>query len=194
MHDLTIGVEFGSRTIALDNKLIKLQIWDTAGTYFFDITAMYPDLFRYLNYNMISTGQESFRSVTRSYYRGACGALLVYDVTRRETFVHINKWVTEARQNGNPNMVCMLIGNKIDLENRRAVSFEEGAAYARKEDLIFMETSAKTADNVEEAFVKTAEQIYELIKTGVLDPENEAHGVRLGMVSSSKVKRKGKCC
>lgn len=169
MHDLTIGVEFGSRTIALDNRLIKLQIWDTAG-------------------------QESFRSVTRSYYRGACGALLVYDVTRRETFMHISKWVSEARANGNSNMILMLIGNKIDLENRRTVSYEEGAEYARREGMIFMETSAKTADNVEESFVKTAESIYGLIKSGVIDPQNEQHGVKLGMVASASKSKGSKCC
>ena len=88
----------------------------------------------------------------------------------------------------------MLIGNKIDLEPRRAVSYEEGAAYAQREDLIFMETSAKTADNVEEAFVKTAEHIYNLIKSGAIDPENEQHGVKLGMVSSANRKKKGSCC
>lgn len=93
MHDLTIGVEFGARLIHIEAHQIKLQIWDTAG-------------------------QESFRSITRSYYRDAAGALLVYDITRRESFHHLSRWLEEAQQNGNPNMTIMLIGNKSDLEVR----------------------------------------------------------------------------
>ncbi len=120
MHDLTIGVEFGARLITIDNQQIKLQIWDTAG-------------------------QESFRSITRSYYRDAAGALLVYDITRRETFNHLERWLEEARQNGNPNMSIMLIGNKSDLEHRRAVSTKEGEVFASSNRLIFLETSAKSA-------------------------------------------------
>src|SRR3569623_1895641 len=87
-HDLTIGVEFGARMIRVDEKEIKLQICDSAG-------------------------QESFRSITRSYYRGAAGALLVYDITRRETFNHLASWLEDARQHSNSNMTIMLIGNKV---------------------------------------------------------------------------------
>jgi len=134
VHDLTIGVEFGARMVTIDNRQIKLQIWDTAG-------------------------QESFRSITRSYYRGAAGALLVYDITRRDTFAHLTRWLEEARQNGNENMTIMLIGNKCDLEHRRQVSIEEGKKFAEENGLMFLETSAKTAHNVEEAFVKPAQQI-----------------------------------
>ena len=96
VHDLTIGVEFGARMINKNDKQIKLQIWDTAG-------------------------QESFRSITRSYYRGATGALLVYDVTRRETFDHLQSWLEDAKQNSNTTMTIMLIGNKCDLESKRQV-------------------------------------------------------------------------
>lgn len=155
MHDLTIGVEFGSRMISLDNKQIKLQIWDTAG-------------------------QESFRSITRSYYRGAAGALLVYDITRRETFNHLTRWLEEARQNASGEMVIMLIGNKSDLEHRRAVSFKEGEEFAREHGLIFLETSAKTAANVENAFLKTSEKIYEKILSGQLDVTDQNQGIKVG--------------
>ena len=89
--------------------------------------------------------QESFRSITRSYYRGATGALLVYDVTRRETFDHLQSWLTDARDNSNTNMTIMLIGNKCDLESKRQVSKEEGEKFAKENGLVFMETSAKTA-------------------------------------------------
>merc|ERR1711998_306148 len=119
VHDLTIGVEFGARMINIDGKQIKLQIWDTAG-------------------------QESFRSITRSYYRGAAGALLVYDITRKDTFNHLSSWLEEVRQNGNPDIMVMLIGNKADLDSRRQVSSEEGERFAKENGLIFLETSAKT--------------------------------------------------
>lgn len=156
IHDLTIGVEFGARMVTIDNKQVKLQIWDTAG-------------------------QESFRSITRSYYRGAAGALLVYDITRRDTFKHLSRWLEEARQHSQSNMVIMLIGNKNDLEHRRAVSFEEGKAFADQNGLIFLETSAKTAYNVEEAFVGTAEKIHGNIVSGAIDVSNESHGIKVGM-------------
>ncbi|CAI0459400.1 unnamed protein product [Linum tenue] len=141
--------------INIDNKQIKLQIWDTAG-------------------------QESFRSITRSYYRGAAGALLVYDITRRETFNHLASWLEDARQHANSNMTIMLIGNKCDLAHRRAVSAEEGEQFARENGLVFMEASAKTAQNVEEAFINTAGKIYKKIEDGVLDISNESYGIKLG--------------
>jgi Ras-related protein Rab-2A len=144
VHDLTIGVEFGARMINKNDKQIKLQIWDTAG-------------------------QESFRSITRSYYRGATGALLVYDVTRRETFDHLQSWLEDAKQNSNTTMTIMLIGNKCDLESKRQVSPEEGQAFAAEHDLVFLETSAKTAHNVDDAFMKTADAIFDKIQQGILD-------------------------
>jgi len=155
VHDLTIGVEFGARTVSVDGRDVKLQIWDTAG-------------------------QESFRSITRSYYRGAAGALLVYDVTRRDTFEHVGRWLEEARDNAQGSMVVMLIGNKSDLEHRRAVQYDEGRAFADEHGLIFAETSAKTAENVEGAFVDTAEKIYENILSGVYDVTNEMQGIKVG--------------
>jgi small GTP-binding protein len=160
-HDLTIGVEFGARFVDVEGKKIKLQIWDTAG-------------------------QESFRSITRSYYRGAAGALLVYDITRRETFDHLLIWLEDARQHSNSNTTIMLIGNKSDLESKRAVSYAEGEAFAQQHGLFFMETSAKTADNVEESFVDTAKDIYEKIKQGVFDVSNESNGIKVGGHSQTK--------
>lgn len=153
-HDLTIGVEFGARTISLDNKIVKLQIWDTAG-------------------------QESFRSITRSYYRGAAGALLVYDITRRETFNHLTRWLDEVRQNSSVHMTIVLIGNKCDLD-RREVTTEEGAVFAQENGLIFLETSAKTSQNVEEAFMYTANKIYENLTSGVYNAVDQTHGVKFG--------------
>ncbi|KAH0501309.1 Ras-related protein Rab-2A [Microtus ochrogaster] len=111
---------------------------------------------------------------------GAAGALLVYDITRRDTFNHLTTWLEDARQHSNSNMVIMLIGNKSDLESRREVKKEEGEAFAREHGLIFMETSAKTASNVEEAFINTAKEIYEKIQEGVFDINNEANGIKIG--------------
>ena len=96
--------------------------------------------------------------------------LVVY---RRDTFNHLTTWLEDARQHSNSNMVIMLIGNKSDLEARRDVKKEEGEAFAREHGLIFMETSAKTAANVEEAFINTAKEIYQKIQDGVFDINNE---------------------
>jgi len=108
----------------------------------------------------------------------------VYDVTRRETFDHLTRWLEEARQNANANMVIMLIGNKVDLEHRRVVTTEEGQKFATDHGLIFLETSAKTAHNVEEAFTSTAAAIYKNIENGVYDVTNEAFGIKVGAGSS----------
>eukprot|EP01132_Coremiostelium_polycephalum_P002845 gene2845-3536_t len=140
----TIGVEFGTRIVDVNNKKIKLQIWDTAG-------------------------QERFRAVTRSYYRGAAGALLVYDITRRITYNHLTTWLTDARNLTNPNTVIMLIGNKKDLEGQRDVTFEEASAFAKQNGLIFVESSAKTGENVEEAFLRTAKLIFQSVQEGNVD-------------------------
>ncbi|KAL0490898.1 Ras-related protein Rab [Acrasis kona] len=160
VHDLTIGVEFGARMINIEGKQIKLQIWDTAG-------------------------QESFRSITRSYYRGAAGALLVYDITRRETFHHLTNWLEDARRHSNSTMTIMLIGNKSDLDARRAVTYEEGEKFAKQHDLIFLETSAKNDENVEEAFIKTARIINDKIQRGIIDVSNEMNGVKVGNAPST---------
>ncbi|KAM9202470.1 LOW QUALITY PROTEIN: ras-related protein Rab-2B [Dugong dugon] len=133
-----------------DGKQIKLQIWDTAG-------------------------QEYFCSITHFFYRGATGALLVYDITKHETSNHLTSWLEDAWLHSCSNMVIMLIGNKSDLESHRDVK-REGEAFARHE-LRFMET--KTPCNVEEAFINTAKEIYRKIKQ-VFDVHSEANGVKIG--------------
>ncbi|KAI7870345.1 putative rab-2,4,14 [Spinellus fusiger] len=171
-RELTIGVEFGTKFISVDGKQVKLQIWDTAG-------------------------QESFRSITQSYYRGAAGALLVYDISRRETFEHIPMWLADIRKHANPHTTIMLIGNKCDLDQRqRQVTLEEAEQFAKDNDIhLFLETSAKSSMNVEDAFVNTAEDIYGKIRDGVF-ANNETSGIRLGPQTSvlGEESQTGSCC
>eukprot|EP01084_Bolivina_argentea_P292945 503770_1 len=159
-HDLTIGVEFGTQTVSINNETVKLQIWDTAG-------------------------QETFRSITRSYYRNTAGALLVYDITRRETFMHVSQWLTDAKTHGSSDMTVMLVGNKCDLEHLRQVSTEEGQKFAQENGLLFIETSAKTSKNVEESFTKPASHIYQRVKDGEIDPGDQSSGVQIGITGST---------
>ncbi|KAH7106147.1 ras-domain-containing protein [Auriculariales sp. MPI-PUGE-AT-0066] len=151
----TIGVEFSSRTIRLGEKRIKLQLWDTAG-------------------------QERFRSVTRSYYRGAAGALLVYDITNRDTFTSLGRWLADARALGSSNMVTILVGNKADREDEREVEWEEASRWASENGIHFIETSSVTGDNVEAPFRLAARTILLAIESGQLDPEKAGSGVSYG--------------
>ncbi|KNA07378.1 hypothetical protein SOVF_172380 [Spinacia oleracea] len=131
----TIGVEFQTRTITIKSKLIKAQIWDTAG-------------------------QERYRAVTSAYYRGALGAVVVYDITKRQTFDHVARWVDELRAHADSSIVIMLIGNKADLADKRAVPTEDAVEFAQDQGLFFSEASALSGDNVETAFFRVLEEIY----------------------------------
>ena len=122
----TIGVEFATRSISVDGKTVKAQIWDTAG-------------------------QERYRAITSAYYRGAVGALLVYDITKAQTFENVERWLKELRDHADANIVISLVGNKADLRHLRAVGAEDAAAFCEREGLSFVETSALEATNVDEA-------------------------------------------
>ncbi|TFK77129.1 ras-domain-containing protein [Pluteus cervinus] len=153
----TIGVEFSSRLVKLGEKRIKLQLWDTAG-------------------------QERFRSVTRSYYRGAAGAILVYDITNRESFKNLSRWLADARALASPHLVCVLVGNKSDKEEEREVEWSEASRWAAEngECLHFLEASSLTGDNVEAPFLLAARAILLSIESGILDPEKAGSGVSYG--------------
>eukprot|EP00921_Rhytidocystis_pertsovi_P012904 GHVQ01020953.1.p1 GENE.GHVQ01020953.1~~GHVQ01020953.1.p1 ORF type:complete len:231 (+),score=24.52 GHVQ01020953.1:399-1091(+) len=132
----TIGVEFATKSIHLeDGKVIKAQIWDTAG-------------------------QERYRAITSAYYRGAVGALLVYDISKRASFENVERWLKELLDHSEKNIVILLVGNKSDLKHLRAVSPDEARAYAGREGLAFIETSALDATNVEQAFHQILNEIY----------------------------------
>jgi len=130
----TIGIDFKIKTIELKGKKIKLQIWDTAG-------------------------QERFHNITTSYYRGAMGIMLVYDITNAKSFDNIAKWLRNIDEHANEDVERMILGNKCDMEDKRVISFERGQAIAKEHGLRFLETSAKTNINVETAFIQLAESI-----------------------------------
>ncbi|KAL6200258.1 PREDICTED: ras-related protein Rab11C [Fragaria vesca subsp. vesca] len=139
----TIGVEFATRTLQVEGKTVKAQIWDTAG-------------------------QERYRAITSAYYRGAVGALLVYDITKRPTFDNVQRWLRELRDHADSNIVIMMTGNKSDLNHLRAVSEDDGQALAEREGLSFLETSALGATNIEKAFQTILTEIHHIISKKAL--------------------------
>ena len=130
----TIGVDFKIQTLDIDGKKVKLQIWDTAG-------------------------QERFKNITAAYYRGAHGVMLVYDVTENDSFKNLNNWLIEIEKNANKNVVKLLVGNKIDLEDNRKVTYQQGMEFAESNGMSFIETSVKNNSNVTEAFEKLGREI-----------------------------------
>ncbi|KNA12126.1 hypothetical protein SOVF_128710 [Spinacia oleracea] len=158
----TIGVEFQTRTLVIQHKSVKAQIWDTAG-------------------------QERYRAVTSAYYRGAVGALLVYDITKRQTFEHIPRWLEELRGHADKNIVIMLIGNKTDLEDQRAVATEDAKEFAEKEGLFFLETSALESTNVETAFITVLTEIFSIVnKKTLAASEDQGNGGNNPVPSAGK--------
>jgi len=161
----TIGVDFRFRTINIENKTVKLQIWDTAG-------------------------QERFRTITSAYYRGADGIIMVYDVTSSESFDHVEEWLSEVDRYANENTSKLLVGNKADLIEEKQVPEDTAQRFAEKLSIPFLETSAKTATNVDAAFLTMAK---ELIKTREKQ-NNEGPSSQKVKMTPVKPKNNKKCC
>jgi len=139
----TIGVEFAQKTLNIDGKIVRAQIWDTAG-------------------------QERYRAITSAYYRGAVGALLVYDISKSSSFENVDKWLKELKDHADSQTVVMLTGNKADLKQLRIVPTEEAATYAQKHNLAFIETSAMDGTGVDKAFEIVLNEIYQLTIRNVI--------------------------
>eukprot|EP00164_Ancoracysta_twista_P000909 GFYU01001194.1.p1 GENE.GFYU01001194.1~~GFYU01001194.1.p1 ORF type:complete len:198 (-),score=59.32 GFYU01001194.1:404-997(-) len=133
-QESTIGAAFLTQTVALNDTTVKFEIWDTAG-------------------------QERYHSLAPMYYRGAAAAVVVYDITNKDSFQRAKAWVKELQRQGNPNIVIALAGNKCDLSSKRKVEPEEAQAYADENGIFFMEASAKTSVNVNELFVEIARKL-----------------------------------
>ena len=133
-QESTIGAAFLTQTVALNDTMVKFEIWDTAG-------------------------QERYHSLAPMYYRGAAAAIVVYDITSPDSFARAKSWVRELQRQGNPNIVIALAGNKSDLASKRKVEPDEARQYAEENNIMFMETSAKTASNVNELFVQIARKL-----------------------------------
>ena len=151
----TIGVEFGAKNIQVDGKIFRIQIWDTAG-------------------------QETFRSITRAYYKNSVCAFIVYDITNRSTFDNIKGWVEDCKKLSPKTVLMILVGNKIDLEDKREVSYDEGSTYAQKNGLLFFECSAKTGKNIDELFMQSTREIDKRITDGFYDLSNENCVIKQG--------------
>ncbi|CAI0561217.1 unnamed protein product [Linum tenue] len=169
----TIGVEFQTQLLDIDGKEIKAQIWDTAG-------------------------QERFRAVTSAYYRGAVGALVVYDITRKTTFDSVTRWLQELSMHCDTTVGKMLVGNKCDLDDIREVSKEEGKRVAEEQGLFFMETSALDSTNVEAAFEVVIREIYNNLRRKVLNSDSHKPDLNaantVSLLNNGAAGRSSYCC
>ena len=153
-HQATLGIEFANKHVLYNNIDYLVQVWDTAG-------------------------QENFRSVTRAYYKAAAVAMVVYDITNEESFEHIKQWIKDCKDLAPKSVQLVLIGNKIDLEDKRTIIEQRGIELAKENNMLFFETSALNGNGVENAFNKTIEVIDQKIRSGFYDPDNlNSQGIR----------------
>jgi Ras-related protein Rab-2A len=148
IHDVTVGVTFSIKMVQIDGRDVKVQIWDTAG-------------------------QEIFRSITRSYYRDSACAIIVYDITDRNSFGKVEDWIRDVRNLAPPDCLLVLFGNKLDLEAQRAIRTEQGQEVADRHGLYFFETSAATGANVQQAFNECVTAVYTRTKSSVQSGEKK---------------------
>ena len=167
----TVGVEFGSKIFTIEGHNVKAQIWDTAG-------------------------QEKYKAITGAYYKGCKGAFVVYDITRKDTFISVERWVHDLKTAGDQKLTVILIGNKSDLENQREILKEQGEEKAKSFGCAFLETSALSGNNIEKAFEMMIKEIFNKYKNDVLDDEELVSlekGDDLANKSNDNTNKKG-CC
>eukprot|EP00048_Salpingoeca_helianthica_P024297 m.31246 g.31246 ORF g.31246 m.31246 type:complete len:211 (+) comp9299_c1_seq1:51-683(+) len=169
----TVGVEFGSRIIDIEGDPVKVHVWDTAG-------------------------QEAFRSITRSYYRGSAGAIIAFDLTSVETFRSVQSWLKEARDNCQSHLQVILVGCKCDMPNRK-VAHEDASRFAGQNGLEYIEASSLSDINVDQVFESLCKKIYRIVKDNQVDFTNDGSGVKLGPMRSGAGPAKespagGGCC
>ena len=165
----TVGVELSTKSFKINNNIVKAQIWDTAG-------------------------QERFKSLTKAYYKGAFGALVVYDISNKFSFDNTDKWISDLRASADEKTSIILIGNKNDLEERREVSKELGENKAKSFEVAFMETSAKTGDNIEAAFKSLVDDVYNKFHTN-FESITQVEIMRGKTIKIAETKtEKKKCC
>jgi len=164
-HVSTIGVDFKIQTIQLDNKIIKMQIWDTAGN-------------------------ERFRTITTSYYRGSHGVCIVFDLTDKQSFENINSWFTEIEKYASNNIKKILVGNKCDISKDREISYKEANEFANKLNIPYIETSAKDSINVQELFINLAKTLKEdKLKKEYIIPEEQ-----VSLIGKDITIKSSSCC
>ena len=165
----TIGVDFKIKTFEIDSKKIKMQIWDTAG-------------------------QERFKNIIASYYRGAHGILLLYDVTDKDSFKNLSNWLIEIEKNASKNVLKVLIGNKCDLEDKRLVSYNQGKEFADTYGLKFIETSAKKNLNVNEAFETLGRELMIASADKKISNQKQNKKISVAKAQDLNIKKKDGCC
>ena len=165
----TIGVDFKVKTLTINEKKVKMQIWDTAG-------------------------QERFRTVVSTYFRGAHGILLLYDVTNRDSFKNLESWLIEIEKNAKEKVLKILIGNKCDLTDDREIQSDEGKAFALRNGMEFMETSAKMNTNVTEAFETLGKLMIEFNSKSNTATQKKNENKNLKASSGMNLKTKKSCC
>ena len=165
----TIGVDFKIKTFEIDSKKIKMQIWDTAG-------------------------QERFKNIISSYYRGAHGILLLYDVTDKDSFKNLSNWLKKKKKNASKNVLKVLIGNKSDLEDKRVISYNQGKEFADTYGLKFIETSAKKNLNVNEAFETLGRELMIASAEKKVTKQKPNKKISVAQAQDLNTKKKGGCC
>ena len=161
----------GTKKFVIDKVNIKAQIWDTAG-------------------------QERYKSITNAYYKGSKGAFVVYDITRKETFDSVDKWIADLKQSGDKKITILLIGNKADLENQRVISKEQGEEKAKSFNLAFLETSAMNGQNLDTAFEMMIKEVYDKCHSEIEDDGmgEFSSGEDINLGKPNQVTNKKKCC